>query len=327
MYTKDGYKHGQARIKIVSLQPRCLAGKRKRRRLHIKKFKWYEFGIMPCLVPNVVGFIAGLVIFCSGALLCYIRYNPDKFRNNPSYNLVNTTISNDDILESVTPILTIYKPLMTFIGSILMGTGLVVAIVAVVLYCEIREKHLQSIMLNKSILHPQKSDLYDNMIEEFKKKQSRCNELKRKRSEMPISYETLDVRRLSFLFTPEVLRRHQRRRRTNNDETWLKTTSMPNINTPLPEHSHFHTDRNIKKQKIMQIKDNSRRECRESTQETIELDDISPVFKQEKREKSRKTDKTQCVVHIDTDEDDDLSGCLEITRIMNTKYRTSCMLS
>jgi hypothetical protein len=325
MYTKNEYKHGQVTIKIASLQPRCFAGKRKRRRLPIKKLKWYEFAIMPCLVPNVVGFIVGFVILCSGALLCYVGYNPEMFRNNPSYNLVNTTISNDDILETVTPILTKYKPLMTFIGSILMGTGLVVAIVAVVLYCEIREKHLQSIMLNQCI-HSKKCDLYDNMIEVFKKKQSRCNELKRKLSEMPMLYETLDVRRLSFLFTPEVLRRHQRRRRTNSDETWLKTTSMPNINTPLPEHSHFHGDRNIDKEKIMH-KDNSRPKCRESAQEAIELDDISPDFKQGKKGKSRKTDMTQCVVHIDTEEDGDLTGCLEITRIMSTKYRTSCMLS
>lgn len=326
MYTKNEYKHGQVRIKIVSLQPRCFAGKRKRRRLPIKKLKWHEFAIMPCLVPNVVGFIVGLVIFCSGALLCYIGYNQDKLRNNPSYNLVNTTISNDDILETVTPILTKYKPLMTFVGSILIGTGLVVAIVAVVLYCEIREKNLQSIMLKKSVRYPNKCDLYDNMIEEFKKKQSRCNELKRKLSEMPMLYETLDVRRLSFLFTPEVLRRHQRRRHMNSDETWLKTTSMSNINTPLPEHSHFHGDRNINKENIMH-KDNSRRECRKSTQEAIELNDISPDFKQGEKTKSRKTDKTQCVVHIDTEEDDDLPGCLEITRIMSTKYRTSCMLS
>lgn len=348
----------QARIKLGSSQPGWFGGKSKTQRLSRQKLKWYEFVRMPCLVPNVVGCFVGFIVICSGALLCYIGYNPDKFFNNSSsFVNRNTTTSNDTTYATITPMVTIteYTPL-TYVGPVLMGIGFFVLIVAVVLYCEIRDKFIQNIIPKRNVADLRKRVLYDMVINEFRKNYFRGIEvpLKPKRklsnkiaSEMPTLYKALSISTPAILITPEVQRRwkretaltpkNKRRRRMGDNETWLKTSSMPNIRPKsfkrlqrrFSKHSKFNpvkldiTKMGLNKNNeeviddIESNRDNSdtcfsNPAFRGSPPEPIELDDITTNLQTEQAEIPNKSNVTHVVVHIDSDEiADDARGFTE----------------
>lgn len=240
----------QARIKLGHSRPVWCSGPRKRN-LPQRKLKWYEFTRMPFLVPNLIGSILGFTILCSGAVLCYIGYNPEvAFKETePDVSVPgNSSQFNWTTHSSIKETIPHYSPLksLAYVGPVLMGIGFFVLIVAVVLFCEIKDKFVHKVIPKRDITTTKKSDIYDMVIEEFRKNYFRGIEVPIKpkdnvKTSLPTLYKALSVSTPAILITPEVQRKwikdncskvtpkHKRRRFLSDHETWLKTSSMPNI--------------------------------------------------------------------------------------------------
>lgn len=239
----------QARIKLGHSRPVWCSGPSKKQSIPHRKLKWYEFTRMPYLIPNIVGSILGFIILCSGAVLCYIGYNPGIVLNRTVSDFsVNSSHINLTTYPSVIESSGHYSPLksLAYVGPVLMGFGFFVLMVAVVLYCEIKDKFVQKIIPKRDITTARKSDIYDMVIEEFRKNYFRGIEVPIKskgkedvKAALPTLYKALSVSTPAILITPEVQRKwlketkvtpkHKRRRFLSDHETWLKTSSMPNI--------------------------------------------------------------------------------------------------
>ncbi|CAC5393695.1 unnamed protein product [Mytilus coruscus] len=337
----------QARIKLGNTRPSWFGGPSRKRNLPKRELKWFEFIRMPYLVPNVVGSIIGFTVLCSGALLCYIGYNPQKFFDISANSSINNSTKTSNVTTKI-PVETKYTQLksLAYVGPVLMGIGFFVLMVAVVLYCEIRDKFVQSILPSRNISNTKKGVLYDMVIDEFRKNYFRGIEVPIKKpskrsnkvaSEMPTLYKALSISTPALLITPEVQRKwlndkkvtpkHKRKRCLSDHETWLKTSSMPNIRPKsfkriqrrfskyskycgdknnIPKHYHGNTD--DKSAHDSETTEKNSETCfsnpafRGSPTETIELDDISTDFLLDKTNISEKSRQSEVVIHIDAHE-------------------------
>ncbi|KAK3089134.1 hypothetical protein FSP39_001108 [Pinctada imbricata] len=231
------------------------------------KLQWYECVRMPCLLPTLISIIIGSMVILSGALMSFVGYNPEIFVESPKVNdrVVTvgrnisgngTTVHGEGSLEKTNES---RLKALTYIGPVFMGIGFFIMMVASVLYCEIKDKYISSVLPRKDVKRLKKEALYDMIIAEFRKNYFRGIEVplkktstkKHKKSEsddvqkeFPTLLKALSISQPALFITPEVQRKWQdlrkltptpstgrrRRRRFHSfNEPWLKTSSLPNI--------------------------------------------------------------------------------------------------
>lgn len=231
------------------------------------KVNLVEYVRMPCLVPTFIGAIVGFMIICGGTMLCLMGYNPGRFLgySAKTTNIVNPNSSTANITEPTVLVSTASDlpnlKVLTYIGPIFMGIGFFVMMVAVVLYCEIKDKYVTHILPERDVKRLKKNELYDMIICEFRKNYFRGIEvpLKSKKrvnenateKKLPTLFKALSISTPALLITPEMQRKWRERDRVMSisvpitpklvervqvlpvallrRESWLKTSSLPNI--------------------------------------------------------------------------------------------------
>lgn len=221
---------------------------RSKRNVVQRKLKWYECVRMPCLLPTLVGTAVGVLILISGTLMSFVGYNPKKFlgiAEEDKIKLRNSTEHGSEF-ESVEGL-----KVLAYVGPVFMGVGFFVMIIAVVLYCEIKEKYVCNILPQHSVnvKDVEKDVLYDMIIDEFRKNYFRGIQVpipkrtaKQKAVEQryPTLFKALSISTPALIITPEIQRKwrdsceaspntSRARRKKYLYDTWLKTSSLPNI--------------------------------------------------------------------------------------------------
>ena len=217
--------------------------------------KCFEFIRMPCLCPTFFGTIIGFIIIFGGVFMCLFGYNPSLIIGNTDDRIGFTNIVNSTQLEqepfSDKPL---YLKILTYVGPVFMGVGFFVLIISIVLYCEIKDKYVTHILPEKDIRNYETDELYDMIIEEFRKNYFRGIEVPlqqrikyKPKRQMTTLFKALSISTPALLITPEMQRRWQKRDRfmsvsethstrsggsgseRKKRDLWLKTTSLPNI--------------------------------------------------------------------------------------------------
>ncbi|XP_048763618.1 uncharacterized protein LOC125671773 [Ostrea edulis] len=221
-----------------------------RRNVIQRKLKWYECVRMPCLIPTLVGTAIGILILISGTLMSFIGYNPSKFLGITEEDKTKVLNSNgtDNTIGAVSAE---GLKILAYVGPVFMGVGFFVMIIAVVLYCEIKEKYVCNILPQQhvNVKQVQRDVLYDMIINEFRKNYfrgiqvpipKRTKKQKSIEERYPTLFKALSISTPALIITPEIQRKwkdshevspnpSRSRRKKYIYDTWLKTSSLPNI--------------------------------------------------------------------------------------------------
>ncbi|OWF36055.1 uncharacterized protein LOC110442167 [Mizuhopecten yessoensis] len=327
------------------------------------KVNLVEYVRMPCLIPTFVGTIVGFMIICGGTVLCLMGYNPGKFLgySAKTTNILNPNISSANITEptllvSTAPEIPNLK-VLTYIGPVFMGIGFFVMMVAVVLYCEIKDKYVTHILPDRDVKQLRKDELYDMIISEFRKNYFRGIEVPLKpktdlkenpiEKELPTLFKALSISTPALLITPEMQRKWRDRDRVmsisvpisakqvervrvvpiavTRRESWLKTSSLPNIRpkgaireamrASKKSKSQFVNHREISKSFQENISNLTTTKegpgCdnpafRDSPTETIKLTQIGPILSPDSPVFSHGTHLTKVQVHMEASQQDNM---------------------
>jgi hypothetical protein len=210
--------------------------------------------------------VLGFIIVSGGVIMTIIGYKPSILL--PWYHTLNeTSIVNETNPSAIPSVLGEPGPLrvLVYFGPILMGLGVFSMMVAIVLFCEIKDRYFNNI-LPKSIPGQQKRDkMYDKIIEEFRKNYFRGIEVplkpprKRSKGRFSISLSRSGSiasfgRRLSHDFQkrfrkssrdsthekPPIKPKRSTIRKHLDSDTWMKTSSLPNIRHKDSVHSIYY---------------------------------------------------------------------------------------
>ncbi|KAL4236226.1 hypothetical protein ACF0H5_004613 [Mactra antiquata] len=205
----------------------------------------------------------GFVVVAGGVVMTIIGYKPSILL--PAYRTSNDTVNNtsestSSIAETsaVPSVLGSPGPLriLVYIGPILMGLGVFSMMVAVVLFCEIKDRYFNNILPKTHPTARKKDKIYDKIISEFRKNYFRGIEVPlkppqiRRRSKGRFSFSLSRSgslasfgRRLSHDFqkkfrrpsrdiqTEKITTKPKRSsiRKVLVSDSWMKTSSLPNI--------------------------------------------------------------------------------------------------
>ncbi|XP_033738367.1 uncharacterized protein LOC117325946 [Pecten maximus] len=327
------------------------------------KVNLVEYVRMPCLIPTFIGTIVGFMIICGGTVLCLMGYNPGKFlgysaktTNNLNSNISSANITEPTVLVSTAPELPNLK-VLTYIGPVFMGIGFFVMMVAVVLYCEIKDKYVTHILPDRDVKQLRKDELYDMIISEFRKNYFRGIEVPLKsktvqrensiEKKLPTLFKALSISTPALLITPEMQRKWRDRDRVmsisvpisakqvervrvvpiarTRRESWLKTSSLPNIRpkSAIREamraskkcRSQFVNNSEISKSfqenmsHLTTLKDDTGCDnpaFRDSPTETIKLTEIGPTHSPDSPVFSHGTHLTKVQVHMEASHQDNM---------------------
>ena len=172
----------------------------------------------------------------------------------PWYTVENNTTVKETRTNSDRKVLGEPGPLriMVYTGPIIMGVGFFGVIMAVVLFCEIKDRYLMAILPTKSeIMKTKKDMLYDMIINEFRKNYFRGIEVPiRKEDDKKHGFKKWSLslsgsgssfvsfaRRHSHDLYKLVKQKHKSKEKWKNatfpkrstSDTWIKTSSLPNI--------------------------------------------------------------------------------------------------
>ncbi|KAK3580975.1 hypothetical protein CHS0354_007004 [Potamilus streckersoni] len=206
-----------------------------------------------CLVTTI-----GMLILLGGGFVTLVGFRPGFLEDATSQNLSSN--SNVSVTTEGIPVDVSGLNFLTYIGPVLMGIGFFLVMMSVVLFCEIKDRFTTAIgpsTRNKNIT---KNELYDKLIEEFRKNYFRGIEVPiRRRSSrkkvFPFTGNTnhseikIDNRESSqTAISPEIVNKKRRLpRRTYSErspnlrvkrirkgrllepDSWMKTVSLPNI--------------------------------------------------------------------------------------------------
>ncbi|XP_045159603.1 uncharacterized protein LOC123524998 [Mercenaria mercenaria] len=211
--------------------------------------------------------VLGFAIVSGGVIMTIIGYKPSILL--PWYHSINQTSQVNETNPSAIPsVLGEPGPLrvLVYFGPILMGIGVFSMMVAIVLFCEIKDRYFNNI-LPKYLPGQQKRDkMYDKIIEEFRKNYFRGIEVplrpprKRSKSRFSISLSRSGSiasfgRRLSHDFQkrfrkssresqndkpPTKAKPKRSTIRKHLEDTWMKTSSLPNIRHKDSIHSIYY---------------------------------------------------------------------------------------
>lgn len=233
---------------------------------------------MPCLWPTLIGTTVGVFILISGTLMSFIGYDPIKFLGIPEEDKTKNRngTANGTGLETVEGL-----RVLAYVGPVFMGIGFFVMIVAVVLYCEIKEKYVCNILPqhNVNVKNVQRDVLYDMIIDEFRKNYFRGIQVpipkrtaKQKAMEQryPTLFKALSISTPALIITPEIQRKwrdsceaspnpSRARRRKYLYDTWLKTSSLPNIRARAGQRQALRHER--RHQRRMAFQDRVSKSC------------------------------------------------------------------
>ncbi|XP_060078139.1 uncharacterized protein LOC132557636 [Ylistrum balloti] len=326
------------------------------------KVNLVEYVRMPCLVPTFIGTIVGFMIICGGTFLCLMGYNPGKFlgystktTNTFNSNISSTNITEPSVLVSSAPDLPNLK-VLTYIGPVFMGIGFFVMMVAVVLYCEIKDKYVTHILPDRDVKQLRKDELYDMIISEFRKNYFRGIEVPLKsktdqkenpmEKKLPTLFKALSISTPALLITPEMQRKWRDRDRNmsisvpisakqvervrivpiavTRRESWLKTSSLPNIRpkSAIREamraskkcRSQFVNNSEISKsfqENMGNLTKDDTTGCdnpafRDSPTETIKMTEIGPTHSPDSPVFSHGTHLTKVQVHMEASHQDNM---------------------
>ena len=214
----------------------------------------------PFCVRTFIVTLIGFIIVTGGIIMTIIGYKPSILL--PWYNANNHTSSTNSTEPSAIPRL-LGEPgplrVLVYIGPILMGLGAFAMMVSIVLFCEIKDRYFNNIVPKTAPHQRQRSDIYDRIIEEFRKNYFRGIEVPlksiRRRSKGRFSFSLSRSgslmsfgRRLSQDFqkrkrerkasresqtervnSTKHKQRSSLRRVLADNDTWMKTSSLPNI--------------------------------------------------------------------------------------------------
>ncbi|XP_062572671.1 uncharacterized protein LOC134234609 [Saccostrea cucullata] len=242
-----------------------------RRNVIQRKLKWYECVRMPCLMPTLVGTAIGVLILISGTLMSFIGYNPRAFLGIPEEDHTNRFRSN---VTDTTAVSVEGLKVLAYVGPVFMGVGFFVMIIAVVLYCEIKEKYVCNILpqQNVNVKQVQKDVLYDMIIDEFRKNyfrgiqvpiQKRTKRQKSVEERYPTLFKALSISTPALIITPEIQRKWKNsceaspnpsrsRRKKYIYDTWLKTSSLPNIRARAGQRQALRNERRVHRRAVFQ---------------------------------------------------------------------------
>lgn len=224
-----------------------------------------------CIRTLVVTFI-GFLIVGGGVIMTIIGYKPSIilpwYRSSNESDFYNATEP-----SAVPRILGEPGPLrvLVYIGPILMGLGAFSMMVAIVLFCEIKDRYFNNIVPKTVPEQRQKGDIYDKIIDEFRKNYFRGIEVPlkavtRRKSKGRFSFSLSRSgsllsfgRRLSHDFQKRKRERkasresresqservtatkHKRSslKRITDPDSWMKTSSLPNIRHKGSPHCFY----------------------------------------------------------------------------------------
>lgn len=219
-----------------------------------------------CFSTFFVTFV-GLIVVSGGVIMTIIGYKPSILL--PWYHSINQTSQLNDTNPSAIPsVLGEPGPLrvLVYIGPILMGIGVFSMMVAIVLFCEIKDRYFNNILPKTIPGHQKRDKMYDKIIEEFRKNYFRGIEVPlkppRKRSKGRFSFSLSRSgslisfgRRLSHDFqkrfrkpsrdsqTEKQTTKPKQKRSTIRkhlvSDSWMKTSSLPNIRHKDSIHSIY----------------------------------------------------------------------------------------
>ena len=207
----------------------------------------------PYCCRTLLVIFSGLVLVGSGTIMTLTGYKPALLL--PWYaeeNKVKT--KNETNKQSESEVLGEPGPLriMVYTGPILMGVGFFGVMVAVVLFCEIKDRYLMAILPTKGQIGKIRKDImYDMIISEFRKNYFRGIELpirkeeRKKRSSKKWSFSLSGsgssfisfARRHSHDLFKLAKRKQKAKEKWKNAtfpkrstaDSWMKTSSLPNI--------------------------------------------------------------------------------------------------
>ncbi|XP_069127356.1 uncharacterized protein [Argopecten irradians] len=327
------------------------------------KVNLVEYVRMPCLIPTFIGTIVGFMIICGGTVLCLMGYNPGRFlgysaktTNSLNSNLSSANITEPTVFVSTAPDLPNLK-VLTYIGPVFMGIGFFVMMVAVVLYCEIKDKYVTHILPDRDVKQLKKDELYDMIISEFRKNYFRGIEVPLKtksdqnensiEKKLPTLFKALSISTPALLITPEMQRKWRDRDRNmsisvpisakqvervrivpiarTRRESWLKTSSLPNIRPKSAVREAMRASKKCRSQfvnnseisksfqenmsHLATLKDDTGCDnpaFRDSPTETIKLTEIGPSHSPDSPVFSHGTHLTKVQVHVEASHQDNM---------------------
>ena len=207
----------------------------------------------PYCCRTLLVIFSGLILIGSGTIMTLTGYKPALLL--PWYaEENNVTSTNETNEESGSEVLGEPGPLriMVYTGPILMGVGFFGVMMAVVLFCEIKDRYLMAILPTKGQVRKIKKDiLYDIIISEFRKNYFRGIEVPIKKEERKkssskkwsfslsgsgSSFISFARRHSHDLF--KLVKRKQKAKekwinatfpKRSTPDYWMKTSSLPNI--------------------------------------------------------------------------------------------------
>lgn len=210
-----------------------------------------------------------------------VGYNPGIFMNMRSDNVSETSV--DSISHHSTQYIAL--KCLSYVGPILMGIGFFVLMVAVVLHCEIKDKFFGIITPMHNVKDFTKTELYHMVIREFRRNYFRGVEVPLRKppppektaTEKSTLFQALSISTPALLLTPDIpckwlnVREKQQtsnskrklKRKFRSQDSWLKTSSLPNIGHKNQSES------NIEVSKHEKHKDN-KKEMSRSCEPTID---------------------------------------------------------
>ncbi|XP_059178199.1 uncharacterized protein LOC131957415 [Physella acuta] len=226
-----------AKVRIIGLGGKSRKRRPQRRRLAVK-----EFLKMPCLLPTIATVVLGLMAVSAGAGMAIKGYIPQTS--------TNVTL---DSAEAVIKV-------CSFLGPVVMATGLFAMIVACVFYCEILDKYAILVPDKHAALYD-KDELFEVIVKEMKKSYaqtlvtayskaaersflldnpSSSGELLPepifpcKPSEPLTLEQQIDIECEGYTPSPPIPHKkysviQARIQRLRSEDNWLKTSSLPNI--------------------------------------------------------------------------------------------------
>ncbi|XP_052777227.1 uncharacterized protein LOC128214673 [Mya arenaria] len=200
----------------------------------------------------------GMLVVAGGIIMTIIGYKPGILL--PWYrsaNQTNINVTNVTEPSAVPSVLGEPGPLrvLVYIGPILMGLGVFSMMVSIVLFCEIKDRYFNNIIPKTMPEQRKKEIIYDRIIEEFRKNYFRGIEVPlrpptRRKSKGRFSFSLSPTgsimsfgRRLSHEFQkrkrkqskesqtekPPSTKTRRSIRKLVESDTWMKTSSLPNI--------------------------------------------------------------------------------------------------
>lgn len=219
-----------------------------------------------CFSTFIVTFL-GFIIVSGGVMMTIIGYKPSILL--PWYHSVNqTTRVNETEPSAIPSVLGEPGPLrvLVYVGPILMGIGVFAMMVAIVLFCEIKDRYFNNILPKTIPLQQRRDKMYDKIIEEFRKNYFRGIEVplrvprKRSKGRFSISLShSGSIASFGRRLSHDLQKRFRKTSRDSQPEkpttkpkpkrsitskhldldSWMKTSSLPNIRHKDSIHSIY----------------------------------------------------------------------------------------